>query len=100
MGDGNNNGGGGKGLKDEETVLLLFTLFGILVVLFLILIVYVFQTWALWKMAKVVVEQNTEGDGGRRKSSAETWGLAGGTLIGNEEANVGTGTATGVKRYE
>jgi hypothetical protein len=88
MGDGNNNGGGGGGrLKEEEIVLLLFTLFGILVVGFLLLIVVVFQTWALWKIAKVVVEQNTEGDGGRRRSEG-TW-LGGGTLIGSEEAGAG-----------
>ncbi|KAF2476686.1 uncharacterized protein BDR25DRAFT_349758 [Lindgomyces ingoldianus] len=88
----------GKSLKDEETILLLFTLFGILVVLFLLLLVIVFQTWALWKMARVVVEQNTEAGGGEKESrrgSAGGWfgggssggglGFGGGTLVGREE---------------
>lgn len=80
----------GNKLKSEEIVLLLFTLFGILVILFLFLIAIVFQTWALWKMAKVVVEQNTPEDGGRRRSAVSSafirdGGLAGGTLVGNED---------------
>ncbi|KAF2790548.1 hypothetical protein K505DRAFT_419758 [Melanomma pulvis-pyrius CBS 109.77] len=104
MGNDNNNGGGGGGkLKSEETILLLFTLFGILVVLFLLLIVVVLQTWALWRMAKVVVEQNTEdGDVARRKSSFGAAGFFGGsTVVGDEEAGAGgAGGVGGKKRYE
>jgi hypothetical protein len=81
---------GNHNIKDEETSLLLFTLFGILVLLFLLLITVCVGTWALWRMAKVVIEQNAEDggeSGGVRRSvrgSGTAW-LGGGTLVGREE---------------
>ena len=60
---GNGNGGfGGKRDNEGQAILLLVTLFGILIVLLFMLIVFVIQTWAIWRMSVVVVAQNTEDD--------------------------------------
>ncbi|KAF2260403.1 hypothetical protein CC78DRAFT_620243 [Lojkania enalia] len=94
-------------LKSQQTTLLLFTLFGILVVLFLILVTLVFQTWALWKMARTVVEQNTPsdydggvgtggGDGGKRGSM----GLRLGTREGEFKEGEASGSRCGQKDHD
>ncbi|KAF2000170.1 hypothetical protein P154DRAFT_576194 [Amniculicola lignicola CBS 123094] len=91
----------GNNSNRDPSALLLFTFFGMLITLFFILITLIFQTWALWKMARVVVEQNTpaeemegnaEGmrDGKRRSRSMGSRSsgagfFAGGTLVGKEE---------------
>jgi hypothetical protein len=46
--------------RDDETVLFLFIAFAILIVLLLLLVLISCQTWMLWKMAKAVVEQDTQ----------------------------------------
>jgi len=46
--------------RDDETVLFLFIAFAILIVLLLVLVLISCQTWMLWKMAKAVVEQDTQ----------------------------------------
>lgn len=82
----NNRGGndgefpfGSNNRNQQEIILLLFTLFGILVTLFLMLIVFLFQTWTLWKIARVVVEQNgsDEDDGGKRTEGTATASASG-----------------------
>ncbi|KAF2702739.1 hypothetical protein K504DRAFT_508702 [Pleomassaria siparia CBS 279.74] len=111
-----NNGGGGSKFNSDEIVLLLFTLFGryvgpisipspsFLVVLSFFLIVVVFQTWALWRMARVVVEQNTPSDmegltADRRKSSSFGGFFGGGGGAGAGATGDGVVDA-GKKRYE
>jgi len=62
MGRDKNDFGGKRDNANELPILLLVTLFGILMVLLFILIVFVFQTYAIWRMSVVVVAQNTEDD--------------------------------------
>jgi membrane protein YdbS with pleckstrin-like domain len=53
--------------QDDETVLFLFIAFGILVVLLFILALLSCQTWMLWKIASVVVEERERDTGLRYK---------------------------------
>lgn len=82
----------------DSQILLLFTLFGILVVLFLFLIAFIVQTWALWKIAKVVVEQNTEGgvDELGSRTSGVSFGV-GGAMKRESRGSAAIGTGG---RYE
>ncbi|KAK7188565.1 hypothetical protein PSPO01_05198 [Paraphaeosphaeria sporulosa] len=80
MGNNDNNS-----LRTQQLTLTVIILFGILFVLILLLIAISLQTWALWKLARSVVESNTESDGVRRRSSAWTGTLGERTLVGHEE---------------
>ncbi|ORY04676.1 hypothetical protein BCR34DRAFT_591142 [Clohesyomyces aquaticus] len=91
---GNNDNNSNRGLRDDSTTLLLFTLFGILIVLFLLLILLFFQTWALWKIARVVVEQNTESSSEGRRTSRLEW-FSGSTGGGSDKGGEKEGRVMG-----
>lgn len=78
MGNNDNN------LKSQQLTITVFILFGILFVLLLLLVVISIQTWALWKVAKSVIESNTESDG-RRRSSVFMGTEGQRTLVGHDE---------------
>ncbi|KAF2275783.1 uncharacterized protein EI97DRAFT_458798 [Westerdykella ornata] len=52
-----------RGRPDQETIILLFTLFGILLTLLLMLVLLLIQAWAVWKLARVVVNAAEEEKG-------------------------------------